>query len=84
MLSRLTEYLGDFYLIYAQLKVQTDLFSRKDVNQEQLTALLASRRTESLESTSFFERVFQLFSIPRNRRAVVASCIAMISQCVQP
>ncbi len=77
---------GDLFLIYAQLKLETFLFSGEEVTREQLASLFRDpEKTEPAKpaSVKFFQRLPQLFTIPRNRRAVVGSCVVMIAQYVQ-
>ncbi|KAF4630834.1 hypothetical protein G7Y89_g7299 [Cudoniella acicularis] len=75
----------DLYLIYAQLKVETLLFSGETITEADLNKLLKGDENIENDGTrtarpGFFGRVAQLFTIRRNRRAVVASCIAMSAQ----
>jgi Sugar (and other) transporter len=40
----------------------------------------AKAKTAQVGGTSFFQRIMELFTIPRNRRATVASYVVMLSQ----
>jgi hypothetical protein len=94
--NRLTKSsIGDLYLIYAQLKVETLLFSGEEVTPEKLAQLFRVPQTaqpgEPVEPAStkhssigkFFQRLPELFKIRRNLRAVVGSSVVMIAQYVR-
>ena len=81
--SRLTEGLGDLYLIYAHVKAESLLFSGQELTKEKLDDLFRNRESQLLERPGFFRRLPKLIRINRNRRAVVASCVAMTAQYVK-
>lgn len=73
----------DLYYIHVQLQVETSLFARdrRGGNEIDLGAVIESDMYQAeVESTSYWTRVVQLFSIARNRRASLAAFIVMISQ----
>ncbi|KAF1987671.1 MFS general substrate transporter [Aulographum hederae CBS 113979] len=71
----------DLYEIYAQLRVETVLFSKNKDIETQLENWTDSRMyPQAAEKSSYWSRVMQLFTVSRNRRASLAACTVMASQ----
>jgi len=74
---------GDLYRIHAQLKLEESLFSRDPPDHAGYMAILKQPETNgSPRYPGFFRRFCQLFTIRRNLRALVGSCIVMVAQYV--
>ena len=71
----------DLYYIYAQLRVEMAICANQRSVRENLTrwGIYYSYRHE-LTRSSYTRRLWQLFSIARNRRAALASSVVMASQ----
>lgn len=90
---RLTLSLGDLFMIYIQSSVEALLSSGDEVTTASLSRDL-DKDTKPYEKSDwghheffyrvheFFSKIFGLFQDGRNRRAVVASSVVMISQYV--
>ena len=78
-----TVFAGDLYYIYAQLRVETLLFSRDPETETQLEDWsnhdLYDREARK---SNYLTRTVQLSTVPRNRRAAWAACLVMASQYV--
>lgn len=72
---------GDLYYIYAQLRVETLLFSKNPDIERQLEDWSDYDMYEQgAKSSSYWKRFLQLFTVSRNRRASLAACTVMASQ----
>ena len=76
---------GDLYYIYAQLRVETLLFSKDPTINEQLEDWSNSELyKQEAKRSSYWRRFVQLFTVSRNRRACLAAGIVMASQQALP
>lgn len=66
----------DLYYIHSQLQVETQ-YGQTTPSEPWYQKELYQ---EWLKNTSFFSRVWSLWTVPRNRRACVAACIVMAAQ----
>ncbi|KAF9892110.1 hypothetical protein FE257_002516 [Aspergillus nanangensis] len=66
----------DLYYIHSQLQMETELLQ----GQEPENWWRAELYQEEIRSQRFYQRVWALFSLPRNRRACLAAFVVMISQ----
>ena len=74
-------YAGDLYHIYAQLRVETLLFSRNPDTERQLEDWSSHDLYDrEARRSNYWKRTVQLFTVPRNRRAALAACLVMASQ----
>jgi hypothetical protein len=73
--------IGDLFLIHAQLSMEMRLFSGDDLKFDDYKQAPMTQDTVG-SPVRFFRRVSELFTIPRNRRAALSSCIVMSAQYV--
>ncbi|QKX58023.1 uncharacterized protein TRUGW13939_05143 [Talaromyces rugulosus] len=66
----------DLYYIHSQLQLQTELFDGKRPEKW----WEGDSYQEKVKNQFFFKRVWALFTVPRNRRAVVAAFLVMAAQ----
>lgn len=66
----------DLYYIHAQLQVETE-YGQSSPSEPWYRRELYQ---QWLKDTNFFQRVWSLWSVPRNRRACIAACVVMASQ----
>ena len=72
---------GDLYYIYAQLRVETLLFSKNpDIEKQLKDWSNYDTYQKEITSSSYGKRFLQLFTVSRNRRSSLAVCVVMASQ----
>ena len=79
--SLLSYIVGDLYYIYAQLRVETLLFSRNPDIERQLEDWSDyNLYDQEAKGSSYAKRFMQLFTVSRNRRASLAAGTVMAAQ----
>ena len=78
---RVKSHAGDLYYIYAQLRVETLLFSKDPETEKQLEEWNNyDIYQQEVRASNYLKRFLQLFTVARNRRSSLAVCIVMASQ----